>query len=216
MVRFVTPRILVFKIIVTVLEASLERELSRLGDKWQFWAVDILEAVAVELEKLSRTKPNTHRGVDLRKGKYVVLSDYAMIECKSQILKLEAVAVELEKLSRTKPNTHRGVDLRKGKYVVLSDYAMIECKSQFERRTDQVSSLANREPNDPTHSGIEKWQNSRVSEARKRPGWSRFWTILAWASQARLSKLGLARGELPLAWASYTAPRCPVFPALGA
>ncbi|KAF1883320.1 hypothetical protein Lal_00015112 [Lupinus albus] len=28
-----------------------------------------LEAVSVELEKLSRTKPNTHRGVDLRKGK---------------------------------------------------------------------------------------------------------------------------------------------------
>ncbi|KAF1883422.1 hypothetical protein Lal_00042180 [Lupinus albus] len=33
-----------------------------------------LEAVAVELEKLSRTKPNTHRGVDLRKGKYVLLA----------------------------------------------------------------------------------------------------------------------------------------------
>ncbi|KAF1895754.1 hypothetical protein Lal_00037870 [Lupinus albus] len=31
-----------------------------------------LEAVSVELEKLSRTKPNTHRGVDLRKGKYVL------------------------------------------------------------------------------------------------------------------------------------------------
>ncbi|KAF1864058.1 hypothetical protein Lal_00031218 [Lupinus albus] len=31
-----------------------------------------LEAVSVELEKLPRTKPNTHRGVDLRKGKYVV------------------------------------------------------------------------------------------------------------------------------------------------
>ncbi|KAE9588799.1 hypothetical protein Lalb_Chr22g0359301 [Lupinus albus] len=40
--RIVTPRILVFKIIVTVLEASLERELSRLGEKWQFWAVDIV------------------------------------------------------------------------------------------------------------------------------------------------------------------------------
>ncbi|KAF1888426.1 hypothetical protein Lal_00011196 [Lupinus albus] len=38
--QYVTPRILVFKIIVTVLEASLERELSRLGEKWQFWAVD--------------------------------------------------------------------------------------------------------------------------------------------------------------------------------
>ncbi|KAF1888588.1 hypothetical protein Lal_00011362 [Lupinus albus] len=58
---------------------------------------------------------------------------------------------------------------------------------------------------------IEKWQNSRVSKARKRPGWSRFWTILAWASQARLSELGLARGELPLAWASYTTLGCPIF-----
>ncbi|KAF1866333.1 hypothetical protein Lal_00024340 [Lupinus albus] len=94
-------------------EGEILDEDSRVGEKWQFWAVDTVvidytllvidyTLLVIDYTLLNFEEKRERRAFQEQGALGLILE----LE-KREILRLEAVSVELEKLPRTKPNTHR-------------------------------------------------------------------------------------------------------------